>query len=200
MQAIKHPIRVRSPRRKQQGAAAVEFALVALPFFLILFVVVEVARAMYVCNTLQEVTRRAAALAANADFSSETAMQDVREQAVFRDSPGTLMFADPITEAYVKIDYMSIQRSGTSLTKVAIPSGGLPASPAVNSGNCLTDPYSESCIRLVRVRICEPTDGASCTPVTYQSLISIVPLPFGLPVSTTIVNAETLGLPAGTPP
>jgi Flp pilus assembly protein TadG len=197
MQAIKQPFRIRSTDRKQRGVAAVEFALVMLPLFLVLFGVIEIARAMYICNTLQEVTRRAAALAANADFSSTTAMQKVREQAVFRDSPGFLVFAEPITEAHVKIEYMWIERSGTTLTKTVIPAGALPASPAANYAKCLTNPYCEGCIRLVRVRVCEPTNDANCTPVTYQSLTSLVRLPFHLPFSTTIVNAETLGVPAG---
>ena len=45
---------------KQQGAAAVEFALICLLFFTILFAIIEFGRMMYVYNTMQEVTRSAA--------------------------------------------------------------------------------------------------------------------------------------------
>jgi Flp pilus assembly protein TadG len=189
----------KSMRRKQKGVATVEFALVALLFLLVLFIVIELARAMYICNTLQEVTRRAAAMASNADFSNSTAMQQIRQQAVFRNSPGFLTFAEPVSDARIYIDYMWIQRDGTNLTMVAIPEGSLPANPAVNYANCLGSPYSQGCVRLVRVRVCESATGESCTPVRYQSLVSLVRLSFNLPVSTTIANVETLGLPAGTP-
>jgi len=199
MQANKPTYRVPATRTRQQGVAAVEFALVAMLFFLLFFGIVEIARAMYICNTLQEVTRRAAALAATADFSSATAMQRVREQAVFRESPGFLVFAQPVTDDHVKIDYMSIRKDGTTLTMTPIPTGSLPSSPAANYANCLKDPYGNDCIRLVRVRVCEPGGGDACDSVPYQSLVSLVTLSFGLPQSTTIVNAETLGLPEGVP-
>ncbi|WP_229503831.1 TadE/TadG family type IV pilus assembly protein [Massilia putida] len=200
MRANKSLFRVRMARSREQGVAAVEFALVAVLFFLFVFGIVEIARAMYICNTLQEVTRRGAALAATADFSSTSAMQLVRQQAVFRESSGLLMFAQPVTDDYVKIDYMSIQKSGTTLTMSPIPTGSLPSSPAANYANCLKDPYGSNCIRLVRARICQPDGSQTCTPVPYQSLVSMIPLSFGLPESTTIVNAETLGLPGGLPP
>jgi hypothetical protein len=200
MQANKPTYRVRATRARERGVAAVEFALVAVLFFLLFFGIIEIARAMYICNTLQEVTRRAAALAATTDFSSATAMQRVREQAVLRESPGFLMFAQPVTDEYVKIDYLSIHKDGPTLTMTPIPTGSLPSSPAVNYANCLKDPYGSDCIRLVRARVCEPDAGAACARVPYQSLVSLVTLSFGLPESTTIVNAETLGLPEGVPP
>jgi hypothetical protein len=193
-------MRVRPRPRKERGVSAVEFALVAPVFFLVVLGIIEFARAMYICNTLQEVTRRAAAFAATTDFSDSTAMQHVRERAVFRNSPGLLAFADPVSDDHVKIDYMSIQKSGTTLTMVPISAGSLPGSPAVNYANCLKDPYGSDCIRFVRVRVCTPDGSSSCTPVPYKSLISLVPLPFNLPQSTTVVNAEALGMPEGTPP
>ena len=185
--------------RKQQGVAAVEFSVVSIVFFLLFFGMVEMSRAMYVINTLQEVTRRAAALATNTDFSNAAAMQAVRQRAIFRDSPGFLLFAQPVTDTHIIIDYMWIQRSGGVMTMVAIPSGSLPASPAANFANCLGDPYSEGCIRLVRVRVCQTASADDCDPVSYRSLVSMVPFSFGLPVSMTIATAETLGMPAGVP-
>lgn len=199
MPAIEQSPRLRPRRARQQGVAAVEFSLVALVFFLLFFGIVEVARAMYVINTLQEVTRRAAALAANTDFSNAAAMQRVRERAVFRDSPGSLMLAQPVTDAHIVIDYLWIQRTGTSMSMKPIPPGSLPASPAANFANCLGDPYSESCIRLVRVRVCETAGADDCAPVGYRTLVSLLPFTFGLPASMTIVTAETLGMPAGVP-
>lgn len=199
MQAIE--LRRTGARRKtrQQGVAAVEFSFVAIVFFLLFFGMVEVSRAMYIINTLQEVTRRAAALATNTDFSNAAAMQEVRQRAIFRDSPGVLMFAQPVADTHIVIDYMWIRRVGATMTMVPIPTASLPASPAANFANCLGNPYSESCIRLVRVRVCQTASADDCDPVGYQNLVSLVPLSFGLPVSMTIVTAETLGMPAGVP-
>lgn len=182
-------------RRKQHGVAAVEFSLVAILFFTLVFGIIEIARAMYICNTLQEVTRRAAALATNTDFSDQSAMQDVREAAIFRKDPGFLAFAQPITDQHINIDYMRLRRDAAAFTMVRIPEGSLPANPAGNIANCTRDPYGESCIRLVRVRVCQEGSGETCTPVAYQTLVSLIPLPFGLPRSMTIANAETLGRP-----
>lgn len=191
---------LRLSRKKQHGVAAVEFSLIALIFFLLFFGIVEIARAMYIMNTLQEVTRRAAAYATNADFSNAATMQRVRERAIFRDAPGSLMFAEPVSDRHVVIDYLWIQKTGTTMTMMPIPSGALPANPEANFSNCLANPYSESCIRLVRVRICETANGNACEPVAYRNLVSLIPFSFGLPTAKTIVTAETLGLPAGVPP
>lgn len=177
--------------------AAVEFSLVAILFFTLVFGIIEIARAMYICNTLQEVTRRAAALATNTDFSDQSAVQGVREAAIFRNDPGFLVFAQPITDQHINIDYLRLRRDGTVFTMVRIAEGSLPSSPAENIANCTRDPYGETCIRLVRVRVCQEASGEACTPVRYQSIVSLVPLPFGLPRSTTIANAETLGMPSG---
>lgn len=184
------------PRRhSQRGAAAVEFALVGILFFALVFSIIELARAMYIFNTLQEVTRRAAALATNVDFSDASAVQGVRERAIFRNGPGFLMFADPVTDQHINIDYMRIRRDGATLTMERILDGALPASPAQNHENCTRDPYDASCIRLVRVRVCQEVSGAACTPLPYQTLTSFIQLPLNLPRSTTISHAETLGMP-----
>jgi hypothetical protein len=154
---------------------------------------------MYICNILQEATRRAAALAVNTDFTDGAALQQVREQAVFRSSPGLLAFADPVSDAHIKIDYMSVQKVATGLELAPIPPGSLPASPEANYVNCARDSYNEACIRLVRVRVCQPGAG-DCAPVAYKPLVSMAPLSFNLPDATTIAHAETLGLPGGLPP
>lgn len=205
MSATKNPFRVPAKRSGEQGVAAVEFALVAMIFFLVFFGIVEIARAMYLCNTLQEVTRRAAAFAVNTDFTDGNAMQQVRAKAVFRTSAGFLMFGQPVTDAYVKIDYLQVRRDGANLTMVPIPAASLPASPAANYLNCLNDPNSTNpagkvCIRLVRARVCQPGGSDDCAPVRYQTLVSLIALPFNLPFSTTIANAETLGKPESLPP
>lgn len=200
MQAIKQNASAGQILRKQQGGAAVEFALVVLFFLTLIFGTMELARAMYICNALQEVTRRAAVLAANADFSDPVALQRIRERAVFRTSPGFLMFAQPVTDAYINIDYLAVTPDGAGLVTAPIPTGLLPADPERNQEICTSNPNDARCIRLVRVRVCLPGSGNGCNPVTYQSIVSLVPIPFPLPQSTAIVTAETLGRTAGVAP
>jgi hypothetical protein len=188
------------PLARQAGAAAVEFALVVLAFLLFVFCVIEVARALYLWNTLQEVTRRAASAAASTDFSDVAAINSVRQQAVFRTSPGKLSVGDPVTDAHVRIDYMSLARaSDGKLTLTEIPNGTLPSCPARNQVVCTADSNAANCIRFVRVRICAPGgDASACDPVQYVPMLPLVTVSsLPLPPSTTIVRAETLGYQPG---
>ena len=172
-----------------------EFALVAIVFFTVLFGMIELARAMYICNTLQEVTRRAAAAAVNTDFTIPGALSQVQQRAVFRSDRGMLAFADPVTDEHIRIDYMSIARTGNALQ--AQPITAMPSGPGDNRVNCAADPNGPSCIRLVRVRVCAPSGsggGAACGAVPYKTIVSLIAMPFALPTSTTIMPAETLGL------
>ena len=52
------------PKFKQSGLSTVEFALVASVLFILIFAVIEVARAFFVASALDEATRRGARMAA----------------------------------------------------------------------------------------------------------------------------------------
>lgn len=182
----------------QRGIAAVEFALLAIVFFTIVFGILELARAMYLFNTLQEVTRRAAALAASSAFDQDT-IDDIRSRALFRNPAGNLMLGDPITPQHLKIEYLSISSADGVLTTQ--PASPMPACPATNYINCLTDPYGANCIRLVRVRICEPGGAGDCTAVPYKMMLPFLDLSGArLPISATIVPTQGLGRVPGALP
>lgn len=181
----------------QSGAFAVELGLVAILFFTLLFSIMEVSRALYMWNALQEVTRRAARAASVTDFSDAEAMAKLQRNAIFRTSSGTLALGAPVTEKHVRIDYLSIQSvSNNQMKKVQIASSAMPACPARNLVTCTAKTGDEACIRLVRARICEP-DGDECTPVPYKSLFPLIKLPMNLPKAETIVQAESLGYVPG---
>ncbi|RJG11629.1 TadE/TadG family type IV pilus assembly protein [Massilia cavernae] len=192
----------RQPQRRsrESGAFAVEFATVAVIFFVFLFGVIEVARAMYMFNTLQEVTRRAASGAATIDYRTAAAKDRVRQDAIFRDSAGTLVLGDPVTDQHIRIDYLALVRGSTGSMITPIPAALMPTCPARNRVTCMTNPNSPSCIRFVRARICDPGDASVCNPVRYRTLVSLVDLPMNLPVATTIVSADTLGFSPGMTP
>jgi len=71
---------------RQQGAETLEFALVAVFYFALLFGVFEFARALYTWNVLTEATRRGARLAAVCPYNSPIPLN----VAVFDDFAGTL--------------------------------------------------------------------------------------------------------------
>ena len=186
-------------RRRQGGVFAVEFAMLALLFFLFLFAMLELARAVYVWNMVHEITRRAARGAAVTDFSDAGALQAVRAHAVLRTTPGALPLGGGISDAYVRIDYLS-QAAGGALA--AVPVTVMPGCPQRNRINCLDDPHGASCIRFVRARLCVPGDGARCERVPYRPVLPLlgVMFPSGagavrLPSGSSMAVAESLGYP-----
>ena len=175
----------------QRGIAAVEFALVSAVFFGFGFGAIELARALYLWNTLTQVVSRAArgALTNPGDVA---AMNLVRQQAMSVNDPGTLILGGDIDDRYLRIDYLAPDQT----TTVAPP-----PCPVQNVMNCTNDPDG-ACIRFVRVSLCMP-GSAPCTKVPYQTLTGLDMLAgFNLGVSpfTTIVPAQTLGMPAACTP
>ena len=186
-------------RRRQGGVFAVEFAMLAVLFFLFLFARLELARAVYLWNMVHEITRRAARGAAVTDFSDAGALQAVRTHAVLRTTPGALPLGGGISDAYVRIDYLS-QAAGGALA--AVPVTVMPGCPQRNRINCLDDPHGASCIRFVRARLCVPGDGARCERVPYRPVLPLLGMMFPsgagavrLPSGTTMAVAESLGYP-----
>ena len=193
-------INPRPRQRRQAGVFAVEFAMLALLFFLFLFAMLELARAVYVWNMVHEITRRAARAAAVADFSDAGALQAVRAHAVLRAAPGALPLGGGISDAHVRIDYLSESAGGAALA--AVPVTVMPGCPQRNRINCLDDPHGASCIRFVRARLCLPGAGTRCEGVPYRPILPLLGMMFPsgagavrLPSGTTMAVAESLGYP-----
>lgn len=174
-------------RPPQRGVAAVEFALGAMLFFIFVFGVIELARALYMWGTMIEVTRRTARLAAHADFSNGGALAAARAKAMFGELPGGMPLRGNLSDANLSIDYLN-----GNLERI----DPLPACPAQNIINCNTDPEGASCIRFVRVRVCVEGGGASCTKVPYVPIISanfFPGAPLHYPTFATVTPVATLG-------
>lgn len=185
-------------RIRRTGSVALEFSLVALIFFTVVFGTLELARVEFLLNTLEEVTRRAASAAANVDYQNAVAMETVQANAVFRHSPGPLMLGNPVTAGNVKIDYLSVSKATWELTHMT----SLPNCPEENRSNCMTDPEGANCIRFVRARVCVSVDDAgNCSLMSYQMVFPFLDLSgMKLPSAETIVPAGSLGATIGSMP
>ena len=194
MQAINpSPRAPRKPGTRESGVAAVEFALLALIFFTMVFGIIEVSRLLFVYNTLQEVTRRAAAAAVKVYPNDGTAIAKLKQDAVFRDSPGELALAPPITDQNVRLDYLRFDLS-------QIAESAWPESAAANRAICMANPHAANCIRFVRASVCDLGSAGVCAPVTSQMLLPLIDLRVALHKAVTIAPIESLGYVLGTPP
>jgi len=183
----------RASLRRQCGATVVEFALIALLFFSFMFAVIELGRLLFLYNTLQEVTRRAAHAASVSDPGNAATLDAIRQNSIFRNTPGGLVMMSELTDQAVRIEYISVSRDASGNYAMQKASGSGPASAAENKLNCVTDPYAANCTRLVKVRICDPQTTASCEPMKFRPVTNLFNLELPLPMATTIVKAQSFG-------
>ena len=190
------PLRILSTARSQRGVAAVEFALIAVVFFMILLGIAEFGRIMYVWNTTQEVTRRAAREAVVRDFSAaETAA--IKREAIFQaGTSGTVSLPAgvEITNTTVRLVYLTVDAGGNT---VAITAGNMPADPADNISACGDAARMFiSCIRFVQA--CIAVDDTCVSSIPYQPMVVLlgnlgIDLAINIPASTVVMPAESLG-------
>ncbi len=175
----------RTSYRRQYGTAVVEFALVAMLFFTLLFGILEFGRLFYLYNTVQEVTRRAAREAVVRWVDEMDDAAEIESLVLFGGT--SLPAGAEITAANINIEYLTA-------------SGGIPTpfpgSAAENISACLSVP--DGCIAFVRVSIVG-LPGASCpAPNTdracYTPMTGLFPfLSVPIPASTVTMPAESLG-------
>ncbi len=162
---------------KQGGAAAVEFALVSLLFFTVLFGILEFGRMLFIYNTLQEVTRRGAREAVVRWVDQGSAIKTL---ALF--GGATLPAGPEITADNIRIEY---------LDKDGIVVAALPTDPGDNLSACGDVTRTASCIFSVRVTIVDNDgdDGVVYSPAS--SMFSM--LNIRLPSASVTMHAESLG-------
>lgn len=185
--------------RRQGGAAAVEFALVAVLLIVLLLGIVELGRFLYLFNTVQEVTRRAAREAV-VNCTDETTQNVIRSRAVLgTGATGAFLPAGgEISDIRVVIDYLD--KNQASIDRYI-------ACPSPFNGNILKcEADAADCIRFVRVRVCDYRNKNRCDPVKYVPMIGLfapnpdnptrmqwINLGIDIPGSTVIMPAESLG-------
>lgn len=201
MSASKSRGRPGPKNRYQVGTAAVEFAVLAVAFFTLVLGTLELARAMYVFNTMYEATRYAANAASMVGHRDTGALDLIRQRAVFRTSSGNLILGAPINDRNIRIDYLGLRRNADdSLTLQPIPTGSLPTCSRQNREICMNNPHAPNCIRFVRARVCSEDDDAQCLSATFTPLVTMVSLTLDVPRATTVRPVESFGsIPEGTP-
>lgn len=162
---------VRPARARQRGAAAVEFALISLLFFTVLFGILEFGRMIFVYNTLQEVTRRGAREAVVRWVDQGAAIKTI---ALF--GGAALPGAPEITADNILIEYLN--KDGNVV-------GLLPVDPGDNLSACGDITRTASCVFSVRVSINDIVYSPS------SSLFDI--LGIALPSASVTMHAESLG-------
>jgi hypothetical protein len=148
---------------------------------------------MYVYNTLQEVTRRAAAAAVNVYPRDNDGVAKVKQAAVFRDSPGDLVLAPPITDNNIRLAYLSYDLN-------EIPPASWPANAANNRLVCMANPHAANCVRFVQAQVCDPDETGGCEPVRSAMIFPLIDLRVPLHRATTIATVESFGYVQGTSP
>lgn len=176
-------------RRQQAGAAAVEFALVAMFAFLpLLFGIVELGRFFYVLSTVQEVTRRAAREQV-VRWQNQTGA--IQRAAVFQNptSTGTVTLpgGHEVTNAQVSLQFFHTYMDAKNNDQKKVITYASSATAEANVASCLLD--ETNCIRFVRATLSN-ADGSAVDYLPMVLGIFNVPLPG----ATVIMPAEALGL------
>ena len=90
----------------QKGAETVEFAIIALLFFAILFAIIEFGRAMFVWNALTEATRRGARMAVVCPYQSPIPKQvAIFDVDWFTDTLGASPIIAGLTPEMINVSY-----------------------------------------------------------------------------------------------
>lgn len=187
-----------TPKPRQQGVAAVEFALVATILFMLLFGIIEFGRLFFTINSVQEITRRAAREQVVNWLDRSDAVKRVAVLQTEGGGPGTVNFPNAtgpltvnfpgspdITAANVQLrfynTYAAALAGGAGITGIA--------SASDNFVNCIN--AETNCIKFVRAAMMK-LDG---TPLDFKVVAPYMPAgTFPLPISTVIMPAEALGL------
>jgi hypothetical protein len=157
--------------RRARGIATVEFALVCMIFFTLVFGALEFARLMFVYNSIQEVTRRAA---------REMTVRWIDEEATVKTLAlfgGTALPAGAeVTASSINIEYLAA--NGNVVTV-------FPTSPGDNLSACGDAGRTASCIYSVRVSI---------NNIQYAPMVALFSfLNWTLPNSSVTMHAESMG-------
>ena len=149
-------------RRRQSGVAVVEFALVGLLVFIVLFGALEFSRLLYTFNSLTEGTRRAARMAAVCP-PGDPAVTNV---ALFRTRTGAdqgLGFPG-LTAANVQVRYLNAAGGALPASNASIPTIAFVEVSIVNYTLALNIPVLAPTVTLPPFRTVLPRESLGLDP------------------------------------
>jgi len=166
---------------RQRGVAAVEFALLSLfVFFPLMLGLIEISRYMFLYNTMQEVTRRAAR-EATVRWTSDADQTIAKRRGYFGKTHAP-------TDTSIDMDMISITYLNANLTEVS--GANLPLNAADNLSACNDALRTQSCINTVKVEM----SGVQFTPwIGRSSLFNSDLLKIAMPKATVYMYAESMG-------
>ncbi|MDP3036219.1 MAG: TadE/TadG family type IV pilus assembly protein [Rhodocyclaceae bacterium] len=169
-------------RQRQQGAAAVEFALVALfILFPLLFAITEFGRMLYVYNAVQEATRNLARQAVVAAPGTSNSVVFRQTHALFGGS--TLIGSIEVSCSTSSCTNLVVEYLREDFSNITTP-------PADQATECVDNPFlvnpTTGCVAYVRTAI---------SNVTYRPIAAgfLPSLEIPLPASSVIMRAESMG-------
>lgn len=161
--------------KTQRGAAMVEFAIIALLFFMILFAIIEFGRVFFTYNTLVEATRRGARIAAVCPVSQQGITQ-VKEGVLFTASNG---LSSPTAKGF-----LGLQVQDVTVSYLNSNMGTPPVASDTSPIGSITDAKYDS-IAFVRVEI--------APSFQHTLVIPVIGSRFSVPAIQTTLPSESLG-------
>lgn len=172
-------------KTRQRGASAVEFGIIAVVFFTLLFGIIEFGRFFYLYNTVQEVTRCAARKAV-VNWSNQWG--SIQQQCLF--GQNELVAGWEIGTTNVRFRHLNVCDDPSTPKDDAVVAN--PGSATDNIEACSNN--TSNCIRFVEARLwCTGTKNCANNIITYQPMFGLIPLQVGIPGSTVCMPAESLG-------
>lgn len=152
-------------RRAETGATAVEFALVALPFFMLLWAIIELGMVFFVDVTLDNAVGKMSRQIRTGEFQAAGGTADTFKSAIC----DRMLWLQSGCSADLKVDVRTFEMFGD--VKDAPPPTTEPASgdPEFNDANSCFQPGGPTNIVLVRAFY----EWTLFTPVLNQSLVNL---------------------------
>jgi Flp pilus assembly protein TadG len=163
---------------KQKGAETVEFAMIALLLFAMLFAIIEFSRALFVWNALTEATRRGARMAVVCPYQS-TIPAKVAIFDVINGSLGTSPIIGGLTTGMVKVRYLNAAGGNeTNQTLIKFTEVSIDVSPTTGYKHTLLIPLWGGSLTFspatVAFTTTLPTESLGAVP-TYPPILSPPP-------------------------
>lgn len=165
----------------QRGVAAIEFAFAGFSFSVLLFVLLEFTRALYMWSMLSNVTRMVARAAIVTAPTTAALEPHVKKAIAAGPDKKSTAFGDNVTVDTIQVKYLTLD-----FNQIGAP----PASGNANVDNCQANAAGPNCARFVQVRVCKA--GTDCEPLEFTPALPFLPK-IEVPTFLTILPVQSLG-------